>query len=963
MGNPNGNPNVEVQEFGQSFWYDNLSRDLIQSGELQRLVDEYGVLGVTSNPTIFEKAIGEGELYDEGILNLVDSEAESIFDNLAIEDIRTAADVLRPIYDRTGGVDGYISIEVSPLIADDTEKTLSEAKRLFTAVQRPNVMIKIPGTPSGLPAVEEALFAGININITLLFSIKNYLDVAERYIRALERRSEAGLPVDNIASVASFFLSRIDSVVDKQLENNIRAAQGRDLDRVRANSALLGKTAISNAKVAYKRYKDLFHSERFSKLKAKGARVQRLLWASTGTKNPAYSDTMYVENLIGQDTVNTMPPATLEAFKDHGKVAATLEQDVREAEEALDKLAEVGVELDMVTKRLQDDGVESFVESYRKLIARVEGKRQMLLTGFMRRQKLVLGEYQEAVSAELKRLRKQLAITRTWDHDATLWKTEPEHVASITNRLGWLTIATDGRVDVERLKGLRDESKQIGWGHVVLLGMGGSSLAPEVLSKVFGKQAGFPELIVLDSTDPEAILYVEDTVDYSKTLFIVASKSGTTLETLSMQRYFYEKLTNAGLNAGDHFLAITDPGSKLEGWAKELKFQHIFLNPADIGGRYSALSYFGMVPAALMGLDFEQILARGAEMQSACAKGVMGFNHPGLWLGTVMGVLSQHGKDKLTLIMNPDLESFGDWAEQLVAESTGKEGKGIIPVTSPTIGLPHDYSDDRLMVYMPVENSADNPDEAVRMLQEAGHPLMTLTLRDKFDVGAEFFRWEFATAVAGIVLQINPFDELNVTESKDNTNRLLKVFAEKGALPQETPIMTENNVSLYADREMAHTLQSLAEQRSYNASELGALLASFFSLSHAGDYIAVMAYVSSAPEYARSFDLLRRKLRHTFRRAVTFGYGPRFLHSTGQLHKGGANNGVFLQITVKDDSDPQIPDAGYGFSTLKQAQAAGDLESLRSKNRRVLRVHFADGVNKGVQMLLDAIDAAAEKLK
>ncbi|MBX3065130.1 MAG: bifunctional transaldolase/phosoglucose isomerase [Anaerolineae bacterium] len=956
-----GNPPADVQQYGQSIWYDNISRDMIRSGELQRLLDEYGVVGMTSNPTIFEKAIGEGQFYDDAIHNLLDLDANEIFDQLAIDDIRAAADLLRPIYDRTKGLDGYVSLEVSPMLANDTETTLSEAKRLFKAVERPNVMIKIPGTPAGLPAIEEALYEGVNINVTLLFSVENYVQVAERYISALERRLEAGLPVSQIASVASFFLSRIDTLVDKQLENNIRAAQGRDLDRVSANRQLLGKAAIANAKVAYKRFKYLFYGDRFAKLREAGAMVQRPLWASTGTKNPAYPDTLYLDSLIGKDTVNTVPQATLFAFKDHGTAAPTLDYGLDEAQELLDKLTEVGIDLDRITQQLQDDGVDLFIDSFKKLINRVEGKRKTLLSGFMQRQDVVLGQYQDAVAKEIKRLRTQLSITRTWNHDATLWKESADHVKVISNRLGWLTIANDGRIDRAKLRDLRDEAKKLGWTHVVLLGMGGSSLAPEVLARTFGKQAGFPELIVLDSTDPETILGVEKTADLDKTVFVVASKSGTTIETLSMQRYFYQKYQEAGKKAGEHFIAITDPGSKLEGWAKELGFRHTFLNPEDIGGRYAALSYFGMVPAALLGLDFERIMDAGAEMQVACSQGVTGNNHPGLWLGAVIGVLWREGRDKLTILASEDFGSFGDWAEQLVAESTGKEGKGIVPITGASVGLPHDYSDDRMFVYLRLDDSEANPDAEVRALQEAGHPVVTLRLRDKFDIGAEFFRWEFATAVAGMILQVNPFDEPNVTESKNNTLRLLEFYEKEGRLPQELPILHEEGVSLYADAATGKLLHDLAVQQSFDSTQLASLLAAFFTLVRSGDYFALLAYLQQSPFNEAALETIRRRLRHTFSRAVTLGFGPRFLHSTGQLHKGGANNGIFVQITVSDHADPAIPQANYGFSTLKQAQAAGDWQALQSKGRRVVRLHIENDTHSGLATLAKAVEAAAAK--
>ncbi len=377
------NPLIEIQKCGQSIWMDYIKRDLIISGELERLV-EGGITGMTSNPTIFAKAIGDSQEYDDAISDLLDLEITEIYEELAIADIQAAADILRPVYDRTGGDDGYISLEVSPLLAYDTEQTISEAKRLFQTVGRPNVMIKIPGTPQGLPAIEEAIAAGINVNVTLLFSVSSYIEVAQRYVRGLERRLDAGQDIDHIASVASFFLSRIDTVVDNILENNIRTGRLRGgFDTVQANRRLLGKAAIASAKLAYSHFKDIFGNERFARLEAAGARVQRPLWASTSTKNPNYPDTYYVDALIGPYTVNTLPPNTISAFRDHGTVAATLEDNIDDARETMSQLAEVGVRMDKVVQQLQGDGVESFANDFRRLLEAVEGKRQVLLTGVM----------------------------------------------------------------------------------------------------------------------------------------------------------------------------------------------------------------------------------------------------------------------------------------------------------------------------------------------------------------------------------------------------------------------------------------------------------------------------------------------------------------------------------------------------------------------------------------------------
>ncbi|MFQ3568474.1 MAG: bifunctional transaldolase/phosoglucose isomerase [Aggregatilineales bacterium] len=951
-----GNPPVDVQQYGQSIWYDNIRRSLIHSGELQRMIDEDGVLGVTSNPTIFQKAIGDSSDYDEAIAGMLDGESYAIYEVLAIEDIQQALDLFKPVYERTNGGDGYVSLEVSPLIANDTETTVSEAKRLFEAVGRPNTMIKIPATKAGIPAIEEAIAAGINVNVTLIFSIENYLQVAEAYIRGLERRLAAGQDVSQIASVASFFLSRIDTMVDNILDNNIRAAQGRDVSRVALNNKLKGKAAIANAKVAYKKFNELFYGERFERLRAAGARVQRLLWASTGTKNPAYPDTMYVDNLIGRDTVNTLPPDTLKAFKDHGTVADTLGQGLDEAEQVLDMLAEVGIELDQVTYQLQIDGVEAFSESFRNLLDQVDAKRHILQTGIIQRQEATLGVHGQEVAAAIKALDAQRVNARIWAHEGELWKENPTVAASIRQRLGWLDVLET--IDLPRLKALQAEVRGQDLDAVVLLGMGGSSLAPEVLARTFGPQAAFPRLLMLDSTDPVYIKQLEESIDLARSLFIVASKSGGTIETNAFFQYFYERTGGRG----EQFIAITDPGTSLEALARERGFRDIFLNPADIGGRYSALSYFGMVPAALAGFDLDRLWANAERMIRASGAKIPAKDHPGITLGAMIGTLGLKGKDKVTIHASPSIETFGNWIEQLIAESTGKEGRGVLPVVGATVGNPHDYSTDRLFIYLRVDEDENAElDASITALKQAGHPVVTLYLQDPFALAGEFFRWEYATAVVGKLLGINPFDEPNVTESKQNTARLLEYYQANGKLPDAEPIISEGEIQLYADAQMAHNLRDLCEQHQFDACTLAGLLAAQMNATNAGDYFAILAYVPMTAENHQALEDARRRLRHATRRAVTLGYGPRYLHSTGQLHKGGPPNGVFVQITCDDALDLPIPGTPYTFGTLKAAQAAGDLEALQTKGRRALRLHIGSDLVRGIEVLSTAIELVNQR--
>src|ERR671921_355483 len=627
---------VEVMRLGQSIWYDNIRRAMLDAGDLQKKVEEDDLRGVTSNPTIFEKAITGSTDYDEQLGKLVQAGkgVGEIYEDLVVEDISNAADPPKPVYDKTDGLDGYISLEVSPKLAYDTQGTIDEATRLFDRVGRRNVMIKIPASQEGLPAIEESIYRGVNINITMIFSIENYEQVAEAFIKGLERRAAEGKNVDGIASVASFFVSRVDTAIDADLEYKARHASSPE-EKQRLE-ALCGKAAIANAKLAYEKFKEIFHGPRFAELKAKGAQVQRCLWASTGTKNPNYSDVLYVDNLIGPETVNTVPPATYTAIRDHGVPKVTLEEGIEECNKLFDDLRALGIDIAAVTQKLQEDGLAAFVTSFDTLVESIESKRDALLSGINERLTASLGKYSEAMSAAIKEADKGDVMRRIWRKDAALWKQEEAHQKIIKNALGWLTVP-DMMIGVEndlvefadRIRNVRE------FKHAMVCGMGGSSLCPEVLRQTFGKQEGYPELLVLDSTDPDAFAGFVDQVDITKCLFIISSKSGTTTEPLVFYKYWYDQVSKKKENPGECFVAITDPGTKMESDATRDKFKRIFLNPADIGGRYSALSYFGMLPAALMGLDVRKMLERARCIMQACAQVVPATENPGARLGAI----------------------------------------------------------------------------------------------------------------------------------------------------------------------------------------------------------------------------------------------------------------------------------------------------------------------------------------
>ena len=906
----------EVQRLGQSIWYDNIRRGLIKSGELRSLID-LGVSGVTSNPTIFEKAIAGSTDYDETLLELAtsNSSTQELFEAFAIEDIRAAADLLRPVYDRTGGDDGYASLEVSPTLAHDTQGTISEAERLFAALDRPNVMVKVPATPEGIPAIRSLIGRGININVTLIFSRDAYQQVAEAYISGLEDLTQSGGDVSRVASVASFFVSRLDSVIDALLEESIRSGE-TNLEE------LLGKAAIANAKLAYRDFKAIFSNATFTALKEKGARPQRPLWASTGTKNPAYSDVLYLDSLIASDTVNTVPPATLTAFVDHGRAANTLEQGGDEAQLTIQALASAGIKLDQVTDQLLADGLKGFVESFEKLMVNIEDKKARLLAREHEHPGVSLGAYLPDVESALADLQRRQVISRIWTGDHTVWKPDP---TEITNRLGWLTVTDVMCEQLPLMEAFANEVREAGFRHVVLLGMGGSSLGPEVLRQALGSAPGYPELIVLDSTVPAWVRSVAEAIDPAHTIFLVSSKSGSTTEPNMFYAYFRDLVEKAvGKDrAGQHFIAVTDPGTSLEKMARKQGFRQVFSNPPEIGGRYSVLSYFGLVPATLIGLDVLKLLDRADCMREGTASCVPAHENPGAWLGVVMGVLAQQGRDKLTVLTSPAISSFGLWVEQLIAESTGKEGLGIVPVAGEPLASPNHYGDDRLFVYLRLDgDDNDETDDAIEAIESSGQPVVRLDLRDKYDLGAEFFRWELATAVAGAILSINPFDQPNVQAAKDMTESVLSQFQSSGKLPD-----MEDSVSL------------------------GKLLAT----ARQGDYLAIMAYVQQTPGVNQALDALRLKVTERHGIATTMGYGPRFLHSTGQLHKGGPGSGLFLQLTMEHARDVAIPDAPYTFGVLADGQAVGDLQALRASERRAVRVDLGSNPDVGIRRMAEEL--------
>ncbi len=947
------NPLQALNDYGQSVWLDFIRRSLLTSGELARLVQQDSLRGVTSNPAIFEKAITGSTDYTEMLKDLASQhgDAKALYEQVAIGDIQDAADVMQSVYMETKRRDGYVSLEVSPHLARDTKGTLEEAQRLWKAVGRDNLMIKVPATRAGIPAIEQLISDGINVNVTLLFSQAIYEKVAKAYLAGLQKFASQGGDVSRVASVASFFISRIDTAVDMRLEASIKTAK-RASERALLQS-LMGKVAIANARLTYQSYQELFRGEGWQALAKTGAQTQRVLWASTSAKNPSYRDVVYVEELIGPDTVNTIPPATYDAFRDHGRVRMSLTEGLEEAHDTMETLAKVGISMKEVTDKLLHNGVRLFVEPFDKLLAAVGKTCQKSVTAKINQQSYSIPEpLLSAVKASLEEWRADGKVPRLWARDATLWTGTDE-----ANWLSWLGITEEQLERATHFTDIAAEVKKAKFSHVLLLGMGGSSLCPEVMQRTFGKQAGHPEFHVLDSTDPAQVKAFEEKINVARSLFIVSSKSGGTLEPNIFKQYFFKRVQQVvgAQKAGSRFIAITDPGSKMQQVAESDGFRRVLFGLPSIGGRYSALSDFGMVPAAIMGIDVPRFLDRTDEMVQACSSCVPVEENPGVVLGTLLGVLVNHGRDKVTLITSPGIFDLGAWLEQLLAESTGKEGKGLIPVDLEEVGPLEAYGNDRIFVYMRLETAPDaHQDKAVDALERAGQPVIRIAVLDIYDIGQEIFRWEIATAVAGAIIGINPFNQPDVEASKVATWKLTTEYEKKGTLPRETPILNQKGIKLFTDEKNTAALKQAVGQ---DQTLIGYLKAHLSRIS-TGDYLALLAYIEFNTVHQEQLQAMRHAVRDKKQVATCLGFGPRFLHSTGQAYKGGPNSGVFIQITCDDAVDLKVPGQKYTFGIVKAAQARGDFEVLAERDRRALRVHLGKDVNAGLATLGKAIEQA-----
>src|SRR5258706_8483442 len=893
----------KLTALGQSIWYDNIQRKILENGEFKAMIERGDIRGVTSNPSIFNAAIAKTNDYDSALTPLAWAgwDAEKIFWQLAIEDIKAACDAFQPLYEESNGGDGYVSLEVSPNIAHDTEATAAQAQQLWARVKRPNLMVKIPATKEGIPAIRKSIAAGVNINITLIFSLTRYAEVMDAYLSGLEDRAAAGHPIDHIASVASFFVSRVDTKIDPKLPDG---------------SPLKGKAAIANAKLTYDQYQQTFAGGRWEKLKYKGARVQRPLWASTSTKNPAYPDTIYIDNLIGPETVNTVPPATLEAFKDHGVAAMTLARGLDEAHRAINQLEASGVSMDVVTQELEDEGVKAFADAFTQLLATIDERRKKAASS--------LGPIADSVSKRISLLEADSVPARIWKHDPSLWAKAKDTAGQqeVTIRMGWLDSSEKASKLLKEYQSFAKEIQKAKIDRALVLGMGGSSLTAEVCSSLLaaaGIEANL-SLAILDSTEPTQVALAAEQYPPDKSLYILASKSGGTAESLAAFNYFW-KLSKKD---GSHFVATTDPGTSLEALARKRNFRKIFSADEFVGGRYSALTDFGLVPAALLGMDLPKLLDKADWMRAQCSEHIPAARNPGIALGAVIGQAALEGRDKLTVLSDAPLSAFAGWVEQIIAESSGKFGKGILPVPLEPIGDVKAYGKDRLFVYL---RQSGELDSTVKSLREAGYPVVEFTIPTVYDIGAEMFRWEIATAAACWIIGVKAFVQPYVESSKKITKAKIADYQKRGKLKEGKPAWKKDGVLVFSPIGVT-------------GASLKAVLNGYLKKAKAGSYVAINAYLPRNGAMVGALQALRVAIRAKTGNAVTAGFGPGFQHSTGQFHKGGIKNGLFLVITAEPEKDFEIPTEGMTFGTLIRAQALGDYEALIEAKRKVIRIHL-----------------------
>ena len=922
-------PIQSVHSLGQSLWLDIIRRDSLDSGELADRVAAGELRGATSNLTILESAILSSDSYSVDLRRLAQAgwTAEKIFNQLAVDDIRAAADAFLPLFEQTNGGDGFVSIDVNPEFADDTNRTIEEAKRLWDAVNRPNAMIKIPATLAGLPAIESSIRAGINVNATLIFSLGRYIEVMEAYMIGLEGRLEAGGSLDYVTSVASFFVSPIDIALDEQLREVFQRCEA---EGERASS-LLGKVAIANSKLAYAQFVATFQGERFQKLATRGARVQRPLWASTSMKNPEYPDTYYVDNLIGPDTVNALSEASLKAFKDHGTPELTLPENISTARSQLQALDDLGISLDAAAEQLEVQGVSESAISYRSILGTIEEK---------------AGAFQKEIAALEPKMRETLAEVeldevgkRLWQQDVTLWVERDRDKARVRRWLGWLSEPARASTETAELTRFA-EALDPAITTFVLIGSGGGTITAEMLARILAPPNGI-DLHTISTANPDDIRTIKRKIAPEATFYLlVDSSSGDGIEEHLLSTFWEQALRKLEEQTGDHFVVITKDGSKLHHWAVEKGIQKIIEADKQDDFWLSPFNWTSLLPAAQAGADIQSFVQGGVGMTRACGPLVDVAQNPGLFLSSVLAAAFRSGRDKVTLFADPPLEPILKWIESLLAAGRRKEESGFIPIWDEPPGSGNVYGDDRLFVYL---RSSGALDRRLAGWIRADIPVLVLeTSTNPEAIGEMLVQWQIGAAIAQHLLSVNPTDLDARHRTRAELQHILHRLERKGALPQADPLWQGDGVQLRAaSRDLQFTGSGLSEvvdfilSESQEAGGLGLRLYTPMSITLQGKV---------------------KRLRHTLRDQLGL-FSLASPAGCDLCSDRGLKDMVYLILMVKPRKDEAIPGKNYTFGQLFEGQALSDLAAMKGYGSPVLYLYF-DAQKRLSDFLLAMTEAA-----
>ncbi len=922
-------PIQSVHSLGQSLWLDNIRRDSLDSGELADRVAAGELRGATSNLSILESAIVSSDRYSVDLRRLAQAgwPAEQIFNQLVVDDIRAAADAFLPLFEQTNGGDGFVSIDVNPIFADDTNRTIGEAMRLWDAVNRPNAMIKIPATPAGLPAIESSIRAGINVNATLIFSLGRYIEVIEAYMIGLEGRLEAGGSLDFVTSVASFFVSPIDIALDEQLKEIVQRGEA---DGERASS-LLGKVAVANCKLAYAQFVATFQGERFQKLATRGARVQRPLWASTSTKNPEYPDTYYVDHLIGPDTVSALSEATLKAFKDHGTPELTLPESISTARSQLQALDDLGISLDTAAEQLERQCVSESAVAYRSILGTIKEK-----AGAFQKELAALEPKMRETLVELER---DEVGKRLWQEDVTLWVERDREKARVRRWLGWLSEParmSTGIAELTRFAGTLNPAITT----FVLIGPGGGTFTAEMLARILTLPNGL-DLHTISTANPDAIRALKKKIAPEATLYlIVDSSSGDGIEEHLLSTFWEQAVQKIEEQTGDHFVVITEEDSKLHNWAVEQGIHRIIKVESQDDLWLSPFNWTSLLPAALAGADIQSFVQGGVGMTRACGPLVDAAQNPGLFLSSVLAAAFRSGRNKVTLFADPPLEPILKWIEGLLAAGRGRDESGFITIRDEPPGSGDVYGDDRLFVYL---RSSGALDRRLAGWKRAGIPVLVIeTSTCPESIGEILVQWQIGAAIAQYLLSANPTDLDALQRSRVELQHILHRLERKGELPQADPLWQGDGVQMKsASRDLKFTGSGLSEMVDFilaESQEAGGLGLRFYS------------------PMSKTIQGKVRRLRHALRDQLgLFSLVSSAGHDLGSDR--GLKDMVYLILMVKPRKDEAIPGKNYTFGQLFEGQALSDLAVMKDYGSPVLYLYF-DSQKRLSDFLLAMSEAA-----